>query len=276
MKIDAHQHFWNYDPVRDTWITEEMSVIRKNFLPADLRPLLKQNGFDGCVAVQADQSEIETRFLLGLAAENEFIKGIVGWIDLCGENVFEKLSLCTEFSLLKGFRHILQGEKDRTFMLSDNFLRGMRALKQFNFTYDILIFPDQLPYIQTFISLLPEQLFVIDHIAKPNIKEKKIEEWKAGIKELAKSPNVYCKLSGMITEADWRNWQKEDFNKYIDVIVASFGTDRILFGSDWPVCLLAGSYDEVVDIVEDYFSSFSRAEQEKIFGLNAVEFYNLK
>jgi L-fuconolactonase len=276
MRIDAHQHFWNYDPVRDSWISEEMSVIRKDFLPNDLKKILKQNRIDGCVAVQADQSEKETRFLVKLAEENDFIQGVVGWIDLCNENIRGQLENYQNFNLLKGFRHILQGEKDRAFMLREDFMRGISALRDFNYSYDILIFPDQLKYTREFISNFPDQKFVIDHIAKPNIKDRKIEEWRAGITELANFPNLFCKISGMVTEADWQNWEEEDFIPYLNVIVENFGIDRIIFGSDWPVCLLGGSYDEVLSIAEDYFSSFSKSEQEKFFGMNAVEFYNLK
>jgi L-fuconolactonase len=276
MRIDSHQHFWNYDPVRDSWITEEMSVIRNNFLPGDLKKLLKENRIDGCVAVQADQSETETQFLLSLASEHDFIKGVVGWIDLCSKTIRQQLEEHRDFRQLKGFRHILQGEKDRAFMLREDFMRGIEALKDYNYTYDILIFTDQLQYTVEFVSKFPDQKFVIDHIAKPNIREKKIEDWKTGVKELATFSNLYCKISGMVTEADWQNWEEEDFIPYLNVVVESFGIDRIMFGSDWPVCLLGGSYSEVLGIVEDYFSSFSKSEQEKLFGANAIEFYNLK
>jgi L-fuconolactonase len=276
MRIDAHQHFWKYDPVRDGWITEEMPVIKRDFLPGDLQPLLEENSFDGCVAVQADQSEIETNFLLALAKENNFIKGVVGWIDLCNENSSETLSYYRQFNLLKGFRHILQGEKDRAFMLRPAFMNGIGALKEFNFTYDILIFPDQLQYIPGWVRNFPGQKFVIDHIAKPYIKDKEINDWRKDITAVARHENVYCKISGMVTEADWKNWRQEDLTPYLDVVVESFGMDRIMYGSDWPVCLLAGSYNNVLNVVTNYFSSFTENEKQKIFGRNAIEFYNLK
>ena len=275
LKIDAHQHFWNYDPVRDSWITNEMSFIRKDFLPEHLQPILEENGFDGCVAVQADQSENETKFLLGLANKNDFIKGVVGWVDLQSENIEERLAYYKQFKKLKGFRHILQGEKDRAYMLKPEFTRGIKALKQFNYTYDILIFPDQLQYTIKFVESFPEQKFVIDHLAKPYIKDKKIDGWKEDIQQVAQYKNVYCKISGMVTEAGWQSWKEKDFIPYIDVVVNAFGTDRILFGSDWPVCLLAANYSEVVNIVKDYFSSFTQNEQDKFLGQNAIEFYNL-
>ena len=274
-RIDAHQHFWKFDPVRDSWITNEMSVIRNDFFPEHLHPILKENDFDGCVAVQADQSETETNFLLDLADKNEFIKGAVGWVDLRAENIEERLAHYKQFKKLKGFRHILQGEKDRGFMLQPDFIRGIKALQQFNFTYDILIFPDQLQYTKEFVAMFPGQKFVVDHIAKPYIKDKKIEEWKNDMQEIAGYQNVSCKISGLVTEADWKSWEAKDFTPYLDTVVNAFGTDRIMFGSDWPVCLVAASFREMLDIVKDYFSSFTKQEQDKFFGGNAINFYNL-
>jgi L-fuconolactonase len=276
MQIDAHQHFWKFDPVRDSWITEEMLVIRKDFLPPDLKPVLKENGFDGCVAVQADQSENETNFLLELARQNEFIKGVVGWVDLCNEKINDRFSYYKQFNSLKGFRHILQGENERDFMLKPEFMRGIKALKEFGFTYDILVFPDQLQYIKIFLSAFPGQKFVVDHIAKPHIKDTKLDDWKRNIEAVAEYENVYCKISGLVTEADWKSWTEKDFIPYLDVIVATFGIDRIMFGSDWPVCLPAASYKQVLSIVKNYFYSFTENEQQKFFGSNAIEFYNLK
>jgi len=275
MHIDAHQHFWKFDPVKDAWITDDMQIIRRDFLPDNLKPLLVENNIGGCVAVQADQSEIETDFLIQLAIENNFIKGVVGWIDLRAANVEERLEHYRQFDIVKGFRHILQGEAQRDMMLHQDFKNGIAALQSFNFTYDILILPDQLSFVKQLVAFFSEQKFVIDHLAKPYIKFKKIDGWKNAIKQIAQHENVYCKLSGMATEADWQHWQKEDLKPYIDVVVDAFGVNRILFGSDWPVCLLAADYKKTVDIVKDYFSSFSIDEQSKVFGQNAVEFYNL-
>lgn len=275
MRVDAHQHFWQFDPVRDNWINEDMAAIQKDFMPQDLQPLLAENGFDGCVAVQADQSEEQTNFLVRLAEQHPFIKGVVGWVDLQAENITERLQHFSQYKIIKGFRHVLQGEPQRDLMLSPAFVRGIKALKEFDFTYDILIFLDQLIYSKNLAAQFPEQKFVIDHLAKPHIKKKEIKEWTLDIESIAKLPNVHCKVSGMVTEADWKGWQKEDFRPYMDVIVENFGIDRILFGSDWPVCLVAASYKEVVDIVQDYFSAFSDSEQAKVFGGNAVSFYNL-
>ena len=274
-RIDAHQHFWKFDPIRDTWITDEMTLLRKDFLPQDLEPLLTKNGFDGCMTIQSDQSEDENIFQSANAEEYDFIKGVVGWVDLQAENIREKLSYYTRFKKLKGFRHILQGEMQRDLMLQPKFLRGIDALKEFNYTYDILIYPDQLHFIKQFVAQFPQQKFVIDHLAKPYIKDRKIEDWKKDIEQVAEYKNVFCKISGYTTEADWKNWKKENFIPYFDVLVNSFGTDRILFGSDWPVCLLGGEYNVVVNIAKEYFLCFTLNEQDKVFGNNAIKFYNL-
>lgn len=274
-RIDAHQHFWKFDPVRDSWITNEMSVIQKDFMPHDIYPLLQQNGFTGSVVVQSDQSEDENSFQLKNADENDFIKGVVGWIDLQAEHVEDRLKYYSQFTKMKGFRHVLQGEADRALMLKSAFKRGIGLLRKYNFTYDILIFPDQLKYSAELVKEFPDQLFVIDHIAKPGIKNKKTSDWKKDIQEIAENENVFCKISGMVTEADLKEWKKEDIYPYIDIVVEAFGTDRIMYGSDWPVCLLAASYGSALEIVKEYFSSFTTNEQDNFFGRNAVKFYNL-
>ena len=274
-KIDAHQHFWKFDPVRDSWITDDMSAIRRDFLPQDLEPLLKANEFDGCVVVQSDQSEVENRFQLDNAEKHVFIKGVVGWVDFRSEDIEDRLSYYVQFPKLKGFRHVLQGEPDRALMLHPDFMNGISKLRKHGYTYDILIFPDQLGYTKEFVAAFPDQPFVIDHIAKPDIKEKKISEWKKDMKAVAEHENVYCKISGMMTEADWQNWKAQDFAPYLDVIVEAFGPKRIMFGSDWPVCQVAAAYSQVVSLVKDYFTAFSAHEQALFFGGNASEFYKL-
>lgn len=275
LKIDSHQHFWKFDPVRDSWIDETMSVIQKDFFPEDLEPILKANGIDGCVVVQSDQSEDENHFQIANADKHDFVKGIVGWVDLSAANVEERLQYFSQFKKLKGFRHVLQGEPQRNFMLNPEFLNGIGLLNKYNFTYDILVFPDQLKFVKQFVEKFPEHRFVIDHIAKPYIKDNIIEGWKEDMEAIAEHKNVFCKISGMVTEAKWDRWKKNDFHPYMDVVVNAFGTDRVMFGSDWPVCLVAAKYSEVLDIVNDYFSSYSDAERDKIFGGNAIEFYNL-
>ncbi|WP_295653218.1 amidohydrolase family protein [uncultured Mucilaginibacter sp.] len=274
-RIDAHQHFWIFDPVRDSWINDDMSVIQRDFLPGDLEPILQANGIDGCVAVQADQSEEQNDFLLELAEYNGFIKGIVGWVDLRADNIEQRLEYYSVFSKMKGFRHVLQGETDRALMLNPAFMNGIGKLQKHSFTYDILIFPDQLQYVSEFVAAFPDQKFVIDHIAKPNIKDKKIDDWAADMKNVAKHENLYCKISGMVTEADWKKHKPADFIPYMDVVFEAFGADRVMFGSDWPVCQVAASYTEMKSIVEQYTIALSAAEQAKFWGDNAVKFYNL-
>jgi L-fuconolactonase len=274
-RIDAHQHFWKFNPVRDNWITEEMSVIRRNFLPADLAPLLEENGIDGCVTVQSDQSETDNILQLANDEAYSFIRGVVGWVDLQDVNIDDRLMHYSRFSRMKGFRHVLQGEKDRALMLRPAFKNGIGFLRKYGFTYDILIYPDQLRYAGELAATFPDQLFVIDHIAKPYIKEGKITEWKKDMQAIAAHRNVYCKMSGMVTEADWKNWKVDDLRPYMDAVVEAFGVDRIMFGSDWPVCLVAANYSTMLSVVSDYFAAFSRDEQSLFFGGNAIKFYKL-
>ena len=272
--IDAHQHFWNYDAVRHSWITDEMSVIKKNFLPVDLEPVFTLNGIAGCVAVQAEQSEKETDFLIHLARENDFIKAVVGWIDLLNENIEKRLEYYMQFGAVKGFRHVLQGEEPE-FMLQPAFERGIESLGKFDMTYDILVFPKHLKAVLKLVREFPNQLFVVDHIAKPFIKDQLIDDWKKDMQAIAECENVYCKISGMVTEANWQQWKQDDFAPYLDTVTEAFGIKRIMFGSDWPVCLVAGSYQRVLTIVKEYFSSFTKNEQELFFGKNAIQFYHL-
>ncbi len=273
--IDAHQHFWKFDPVRDNWINEDMKVIQKDFLPGDLELLLKEKGIDGTVVVQSDQSEIENEFQLKNAEQHDFIKGVVGWIDLQADEIEVKLAYYQQFKKLKGFRHVLQGESQRDLMLKPAFQRGIGLLNKYGFTYDFLILPDQLKYAAQLAANFPQQYFVLDHIAKPRIKDREINAWRNDIVALASYENVYCKISGMVTEADWKGWTKDDFQPYLDVVVNAFGTKRIMFGSDWPVCLVAASYQKMKEVVDDYFLHFSQSEQEAFFGQTATKFYNL-
>ncbi len=274
MFIDAHQHFWKYNPVRDSWIDETMGVLKKDFLPKDLVPILKRNNIDGCIAVQADQSEEETQFLLDLAKDNPIIKGVVGWVNLMNENVESRLAHFSKDSKFKGVRHILQAETE-DFVLNPDFQNGISKLEKFNLTYDILVFPNQINNIITLVKKSPNQVFILDHIGKPYIKSGKIKYWREAILELASYPNVYCKISGMVTEANLKTWNTKDFKLYLDVVFESFGIDRLLFASDWPVCLLATEYEEVLKVCMDYITSLSKNEQNKIMGLNAILVYNL-
>jgi L-fuconolactonase len=272
--IDTHQHFWNYDPTRHDWINENMQVIRKDFLPEQLAPLLKENYVDGCISVQVDQTKEETAFLLALAKENSFIKGVVGWVDLNSTELEAALASYTDTKILKGFRHILQAEP-KGFMLAPSFKKGIDALTKYNYTYDLLIYETQLAEANTLIKQLPELPIVIDHIAKPNIKKGDSDDWKKEIKAIAQYPNLYCKISGMATEAHWDTWTMDTLKPYIDTVVEAFGTERIMFGSDWPVCLVASSYEKWLKGLQNYFNTFSISEQEAFFANNAINFYKL-
>ena len=275
MKIDAHQHFWNYNSSTHDWIGDDMASIRRDFLPADLAPVLRENDIDGCIAVQADQTEAETEFLLQLADEHSFIKGVVGWVDLQAPEMVSRLEQWCANPRFKGLRHILQGEQQRDLMLKPAFLNGIGRLAALGLTYDILIFPDQLQFIPEFVSKFPDLNFVIDHIAKPNIKHGHIDAWKKELELVALYDNVSCKISGMVTEADLKLWKPADFTPYLDVVVDAFGMNRVMYGSDWPVCLVAGDYTRVLDLVKSYFSAFTAHEQKLFFGQNASRFYGL-
>ncbi|WP_347840739.1 amidohydrolase family protein [uncultured Draconibacterium sp.] len=273
MKIDAHQHFWKYNPEEYSWITDELMVIKRDFLPQHLQPLLKANGYDSCIAVQARQSIEETNWLLNLANENSFIKGVVGWVDLRSNILEQTLEELAENKKLVGVRHVVQDEPDNDFMLRQDFKNGIALLEKFSLTYDILVFPKQLSAAIELAKTFPNQPFVIDHIAKPDIKSGRTEEWKKNIRPFKDLDNVKCKISGMVTEADWANWSSSDFTPYLDVIVETFSTKRIMYGSDWPVCLLAADYAKMSKITKEYFAAFSQTEQDDIYGKNCERFY---
>jgi L-fuconolactonase len=274
MRIDSHQHFWKFDPARDAWISEDMKIIQRDFFPEDLKTILSENKIEGCVSVQADQSETETNLLLSHANENDFIKGVVGWVDLRSSDLLKRLEYFSQFQKLKGFRHIVQAEPIG-FLRGEQFSKGINALKDFNFTYDILIYPHQLEDTHWLVNEYPNQKFVLDHLAKPAIKRNEIKEWSESIKKLSLCSNVWCKLSGMVTEADWKSWNKKDFAPYLEVVINSFGANRVMYGSDWPVCLVAARYEEQLGIVESFIESFSDTEKQLIMGENAITFYNL-
>lgn len=273
LKIDAHQHFWQYDPVRDSWISHDMAVLRKDYLPEDLLPHLQANSMDGCVLVQSTQTNEENIFHLENAAKHDFIKGVVGWVDLQSPKLQGQLEYYRSFSKLKGFREILQGNDK--LLQSASFKEGLALLKKYGFTYDLLVFSDQLQAATALVKSFPDQQFVLNHLGKPAIRKGEIVQWKKNIREMAACPNIHCKISGMVTEADTQNRSMAHLVPYMDVVVEAFGTKRIMFGSDWPVCLMAATYAETVDIAGTYFSSFTKKEQELFWGLNAQSFYQL-
>jgi L-fuconolactonase len=274
MQVDTHVHFWKYKKSKDNWITNDMKVLQQDYFPETISLTLKRNDIDGCVAVQAYQTELETLFLIELAKTHDIIKGVVGWVDLQKENIEERLLYFSQYPVIKGWRHIVQSEPN-DFLLGKNFQRGIAALQPYNYTYDVLIYHHQLKPALEFVSRFPEQKFVIDHCAKPDIANKKIDEWKSLMQEIAKNPNVYCKLSGLFTEAKWKQWSPNEFYPYLDVVFDAFGTDRLMFGSDWPVILLSGIYVQWKSLLEKYMENFEEEEREKVFGRNAIQFYYL-
>ena len=277
MKIDSHQHYWHFNTADYGWMGENMSVIKRDFLPTDLLPELKSIDFDGSVAVQARQSLEETNWLLQLADEHPHIKGVVGWLDLQSEQAEEQIAAFAKHHKAVGVRHVIHDEEDLDFMLRPAFIRGVQLLEKYDLVYDILIFPTHLANTIEFVKQFSDkQIFVVDHIAKPLIKDGIVSPWKEDIVALAKFPNVYCKLSGMVTEADWNTWKPENIRPYLDVIMDAFGPERILIGSDWPVCLVAGKYSEVMQVVTDYISTFTEKEQALMLGENAAKAYGIK
>jgi L-fuconolactonase len=271
--IDSHQHFWNYNEAEYAWIPKG-SPLQRDWLPNDLAPLLARAGMKGSIAVQARQSLAESRWLLQLADHAPIIKGVVGWVDLQADAVEKDLAELSAHPKLVGVRHVVQDEPEVNFMLRPNFLRGIGKLRAFNLTYDILIYPKQLPAAIELVKRFPEQPFVLDHIAKPFIRGGTISPWREQIRELAKAPNVCCKVSGMVTEADHTQWIPSDFQPYLDAVFEVFGEDRLMFGSDWPVCLLAASYERVFALVDEYTRQLAREAREKFFGDNAARFYS--
>ena len=273
--IDSHQHFWQYDQRKHAWINDDMQVLRKNYLPEAAKDVMQEAGVDYCIAVQADQTDAETKFLLQLAAEHLFIKGVVGWIDLRADDIDEQLASYCEQKLLKGFRHVVQEEPDDEFLLRDNFQRGISSLHDYGYAYDVLIFPKQLDAAIRFCQKNGGMRLVIDHGAKPNLKDADTTAWLNKMKQFTDMPHVYCKLSGLVTEADWTNWSKYEIFAVFDALVSIFGTQRLMFGSDYPVCLLAAPYKQWLQTVREYFTLFTLEEQQQIFYNNAANFYQI-
>jgi len=273
--IDSHHHFWRYSPQEYGWISEPMSILRRDFLPADLQREASAAGIDGVVSVQARQTVEETRWLLELAGQNALIRGVVGWVPLVSPGVRRDLERFAGQSKLKAVRHVLQDEPDHNYMLRDDFNRGIALLKDFGLRYDILIFERHLPQTIEFVDRHPNLTFILDHVAKPRIRDGILSPWRENMRELARRPNVYCKLSGMATEADLHAWTPSELRPYAEVALEAFGPRRLMFGSDWPVCLLAVDYRRWIAVVREFAASLSLAEQERLFGGTALEAYGL-
>ena len=275
MRIDAHQHFWSYSAAEYPWIGKGMERLAHDHLPADLAPLAAAEGIGGTIAVQARQSLEESRWLLELADANPLILGVVGWVDLRSTHVEDQLRAFAEHPKFVGVRHVVQDEPDPRFLLGDSFLHGIRKLATFGLTYDLLLYPQQLPAAAEFVGRFPEQPFVLDHLAKPRIKAGELDPWRQDLRALAAHGNVLCKLSGMVTEADWQGWKRSDFTPYLEVALEIFGPKRLMIGSDWPVCTLAAGYPETIGIVREFLAPLAAAEREAIEGGNAARFYAL-
>ena len=273
MIIDAHVQFWKYKKGAYPWITSNMDMLKEDFLPENFSLTAKRNEIDGVVAVNAHPAEVETRFLVELSKTHPIINGVVGWIDLANEYVNEKLAFFSQYPVIKGWYIDLQNNPG---LLADaNFLQGINEVQSLNQTCDLQVNHDQLPAIVEFFSRFPQQECVITHCAKPDIRHGAMDEWKFLIREIAKHPNAYCKISGLFTQASWKQWSAGDFYPYLDVVFESFGTDRLLYASDWPVLLLSGIYVQWKSLLENYMKDFAEEEKEKVFGLNAKRFYNL-
>jgi L-fuconolactonase len=274
MRLDSHVHFWKYDRTRLNWIDNSMKILQKDYLPGELSGTLSRNDVQGVIAVQAEQSEVETLFLVELAKTYPLIKGVVGWVDLRASNVTERLEYFSQFPIIKGYRHIVQSEP-AGFMDDPAFRNGIAALAPFGLTYDILLYPPQLKEAIRLVQSFPEQAFVIDHCAKPDIKMPLNKEWAQDMEAIAKYPNVCCKLSGLFTEAKWKSWSAGDFYPFLDVVFKAFGTERLMFGTDWPVILLSGMYVQWKSLLEKYMENFVPEIKDQVFGLNAAAFYKI-
>ena len=276
MRIDSHQHFWEYDPEQYGWMNDQMTVLRHDHLPDDLSATQAELEFGGSIVVQARQSLEENRWLLDLADSNPRIRGVVGWVDLRSDDVDSQLAQFAVHPRFVGVRHVVQDEPDDRFMLLPEFVRGISRLEHFGLTYDILIFPKQLSAAHELVLQFPRQPFVLDHIAKPLIKDNVLEPWSKQIRELAEHSNVYCKISGMVTEADWGSWKPEDFQSYLEVVLQAFGPERLMIGSDWPVCRLAGEYTSVMQLAIDFMQTHAPEHMDAFLGGNALAFYGIK
>ena len=275
MRVDAHQHFWRYDPAGYGWMGDGMDALKRDHLPADIAPHIAAHALDGSVAVQARQSLEETRFLLALARKHSRVLGVVGWVDLCDAEVDTRIAELAPDAKLVGVRHIVQDEPDTEFLLRDDFCRGVAALAEHGLTYDVLIFPRQLAAAIRFVELFPDQPFVLDHMAKPLIRDGLLKPWAEELRALAAHENVCCKLSGLVTEADWARWTPEQLYPYLDAAYEAFGPNRVMFGSDWPVCRLAAEYGVWFSTLEGWAACLGDDERANLFGLNAARFYGL-
>lgn len=275
MRLDAHNHYWHYNRPEQDWMQDSMEVLFRDYLPPEHLELLQSIDFDGTIVIEARQMLKETQWLLQLSDQYDHIKGVVGWVDLRSKQLHQQLESFANHPKLCGMRHVVMDEPEPDFYLKPEFLRGIEVLSEFNLTYDLLNTVEQLPSAIKLVENFPDQPFVLDHIGVPVIKEKMISPWKEDLEEIAKNENVFCKLSGMVEEAQWNNWQADEFEFYLDVTTEAFGTDRLMIGSNWPVCLLSGQFKPVMDIVINYTSQFSEQTKENILGNTCARFYGI-
>jgi L-fuconolactonase len=274
IRIDAHQHFWRYDPAEYAWIDDAMSSLRRDFLPPDVTEDMRGAGFSACIAVQARQNVEETRWLLELANRHPLIAGVVGWIDLRSHDVDAQLERFAAHPRLVGVRHVLQSEPDG-FPERADFRRGLARIEHFGLAYDILVYARQLPAAIALAEAFPAQRFVLDHLGKPEIRAGAFDSWRRELDRMARLPNVCAKLSGLVTEADWSSWTADALRSYVDAALDAFGADRLMIGSDWPVCTVAGTYRGVMDVVIAALDSRTAAERDAVLGGTARRFWNL-
>lgn len=276
MRIDAHQHLWQLGKFKYSWLDKPgLEPIRRNFLPADLKPLLQAAKIDKCVFVQTQHNVAENRWVLQLAEQNDFIAGVVGWVDLASPQCEGQLLEFIKHPKFAGIRHVTQDEPDENFIIREDVIRGLKVLEKHNVPFDLLFYVQHLRHAPTLARQLPNLKMVIDHCSKPKIKSREIDDWRRDLQAAARFPNIYCKLSGLVTEADWQNWKPSDLRPYIDVALDSFGPTRCMYGSDWPVCLLAGSYARVVEAIDKCLEPLTQSERQSIFGETAAAFYEL-
>ncbi len=273
MHLDSHVHFWQYIPAEYGWIDDTMAPLRRDFMPEDALAVMRPAGIDACVVVQVRQTLGETRWMLQLADQHPFIAGVVGWVDLQSEDLDTQIESVAHPKLV-GIRHIVQAERD-DFLLDDRFRRGVEHLARHGLAYDILIYARQMPAAIDFASRLPGVRLVLDHLGKPEIKRNGFDSWRRDLDRLAAIPHMCAKLSGLVTEADWNRWTIEDLHRYVNAAIDAFGPERLMFGSDWPVCTLAAPYGRVIEIIRRAIDGRPQSEQDSIFGGTARRLWNL-
>lgn len=275
--IDSHHHYWQLGRFDYAWLNApQLAPIKRDFLPADLKPLIDRAGVDKTIFVQTQHNLEETRWVLQLAEQNKFMAGVVGWVDLASEQCEQQLLEFADHPKFVGVRHVTHDEPDDDFIVRPKVIRGLKFLEKHGVPFDLLFFVKHLKHTATLARELPNLSMVIDHLAKPRIKDQAVDDWIGDFRSAARFPNVYCKLSGMVTEADWKDWKPADFKPYVETALELFGPDRCMFGTDWPVCCTAATYEQIVESLRFCIESLSETEKAKVLGGTAVKFYGLE